>query len=46
MSFRVAHAQEWGEVILDSFGRTVAEGLQSSGSERPAVGGTKWPPED
>ena len=46
MSFRVAHAQEWGEVILDSFGRTVAEGLQSSAFERPAVGGTKWPPED
>ena len=46
MSFRVAHAQEWGEVILDSFGRTVAEGLHSSASERPAVGGTKWPPED
>lgn len=46
MSFRVAHAQEWGEVILDSFGRTVAEGLQSSAYERPAVGGTKWPPED
>ena len=46
MGFRVAHAQEWGEVILDSFGRTVAEGLQSSASERPAVGGTKWPPED
>ena len=46
MSFRVAHAQEWGEVILGSFGRTVAEGLQSSASERPAVGGTKWPPED
>ena len=46
MSFRVAHAQEWGEVILDSFGRTVAEGLQSAASERPAVGGTKWPPED
>ena len=46
MSFRVAHAQEWGEVILDSFGRTVAEGLPSSASARPAVGGTKWPPED
>ena len=46
MSFRAAHAQEWGEVILDSFGRTVAEGLQSAASERPAVGGTKWPPED
>ncbi len=46
MSFRVAHAQEWGEVILDAFGRTVADGLQSSASGRPAVGGTKWPPED
>lgn len=45
MNFRVAHAQEWGEVILDAFGRTVSEGLQSSASERPAVGGTKWPPE-
>ena len=46
MSFRASHAQEWGEVILDAFGRTVSEGLQSSASERPAVGGTKWPPED
>ena len=46
MGFRVAHAQEWGEVILDAFGRTVAEGLQSPASQRPAVGGTKWPPED
>ena len=46
MSFRVAHAQEWGEVILDAFGRTVSEGLQASPEQRPAVGGTKWPPED
>lgn len=46
MSFRSSHAQEWGEVILDAFGRTVAEGLQSSAAQRPAVGGTKWPPED
>mgnify|MGYP003314956659 CR=1 FL=1 len=46
MSFRVAHAQEWGEVILDAFGRTVTEGLDSSAAQRPAVGGTKWPPED
>ena len=46
MSFRVSHAQEWGEVILDAFGRTVTEGLESSAAQRPAVGGTKWPPED
>jgi thiol-disulfide isomerase/thioredoxin len=46
MSFRVSHAQEWGEVILDAFGRTVAEGLESSAAQRPAVGGTKWSPED
>ncbi len=45
MAFRVSHAQEWGEVILDSFGRTVTDGLGMSASERPAVGGTKWPPE-
>ena len=46
MSFRVSHAQEWGEVILDAFSRTVTEGLESSAAQRPAVGGTKWPPED
>ncbi len=46
MAFRISHAQEWGEVIMESFGRTVAEGLKLSTAERPAVGGTKWPPED
>ncbi len=45
MSFRTSNAKEWGEVILDSFGRTVAEGLKRLPQERPAVGGTKWPPE-
>ena len=45
MAFRVSHAQEWGEVILGAFGRTVTDGLGMSASERPAVGGTKWPPE-
>ena len=45
MAFRTSHAQEWGEVILDSFGRTVTEGLKRPSQERPAVGGTKWPPE-
>ncbi len=45
MAFRTSHAQEWGEVILEAFGRTVAEGLKLSSEQRPAVGGTKWPPE-
>ena len=45
MSFRVDHAQEWGEVILDAFGRVVAEGLALALEARPAVSGTKWPPE-
>jgi len=45
MAFRTSHAQEWGEVILEAFGRTVAEGLKLSPEERPAVGGTQWPPE-
>ena len=45
MAFQTSHAQEWGEVILESFGRTVAEGLKLSAQDRPAVGGTKWPAE-
>ena len=46
MAFRVSHAKEWGNVILESFRNTVAQGLAASPSTRPAVGGTKWPPED
>ena len=45
MAYRTSHAQEWGEVILDAFGRTVTEGLALAPEARPAVGGTKWPPE-
>ena len=45
MAFRVDHAQEWGEVILDAFGRVVADGLALAPEARPAVSGTKWPPE-
>lgn len=44
-AFRVAHAREWGEVILRAFGRVVADGLALPHRQRPAVGGTKWPPE-
>ena len=44
-AFRVSHAQEWGNVILEAFNRTVSEGLSLPQEQRPAVGGTKWPPE-
>ena len=45
-AFRVAHAREWGTVILEAFRRVVADGLAQGPQDRPAVGGTKWPPED
>ena len=43
---RVAHAQDWGEVILQEFCQVVSDGLKLPEHQRPAVGGTKWPPED
>lgn len=43
---RVAHAENWGEVILKEFSQVVATGLDLPGPERPALGGTKWPPGD
>ena len=45
-AFRVAHAKEWGKVILQSFRQVVADGLALPPESRPAVGGTKWPPEN
>jgi len=42
--YRVTHARQWGEVILKSFANTVADGLSRSPEQRPAIGGTKWPP--
>ena len=45
-AFRVAHAREWGNIILNDFRQVVAGGLALSPDARPAVGGTKWPPED
>ena len=44
MAYRTSHAQEWGELILNAFGRVVADGLALAPDARPAVGGTKWPP--
>ncbi len=45
-SFRVEHAQAWGEVILKEFGGLVADALARSPQDLPVEGGTKWPPED
>ena len=45
-SFRVEHAQAWGEVILKEFGALVADALARSPQDLPVEGGTKWPPED
>ena len=45
-AFRVAHAEDWGRVILESFRQVVADGLGLPPASRPAVGGTKWPPEN
>ena len=43
-AFRVAHAREWGDVILRALVETIAQGLAASPEARPAVGGTVWPP--
>ena len=46
MAHRVSHAQDWAEVILQEFRDVVDAGMNLAQGERPAVGGTKWPPED
>lgn len=46
MAHRVAHTQDWAEVILQEFRDVVDAGLSATSAERPTVGGTKWPPED
>ena len=45
-SFRVEHAQAWGEVILEEFSSLVTDALARNPQDRPVEGGTKWPPED
>jgi thiol-disulfide isomerase/thioredoxin len=42
-AFRVAHAREWGEVILQEFRQVVQDGLALPPEQRPAEGGTQWP---
>ena len=41
--FEYPGPREWGEVILDSFEKVVAEGLALPQDQRPAISGTKWP---
>lgn len=42
---RVGKAAEWGAVILNEFRQTVAEGMALPTAQRPAEGGTQWPPQ-
>ncbi len=43
---RVSKAAEWGAVILNEFQQAVADGMARPAAERPAEGGTEWPPQD
>lgn len=43
-SYRVARAREWGHVVIQAFTDVVKAGLALPAAERPAVGGTEWPP--
>ncbi|GIT69745.1 MAG: hypothetical protein Ct9H300mP27_08490 [Chloroflexota bacterium] len=45
-AFRVSHAGEWSNIILEEFTNVVSEGLQLPLDQRPTQGGTKWPPEN
>lgn len=46
MAHRIAHAKEWGDIILGEFQRLVADGLALAPGQRPTEGGTEWPPPD
>lgn len=43
---RVDKAAEWGAVILNEFQQVVADGLALAPGDRPAEGGTEWPPRE
>ena len=43
---RVGQAAEWGAVILNEFQQTVADGFALPAADRPAEGGTQWPPQE
>ena len=44
-AFRVSHAGEWSNIILEEFTNVVSEGLQLPLDQRPSQGGNKWTPE-
>ena len=44
--YRVARAGEWSKVIVAEFHRVVDDGMTLDPDQRPAIGGTRWPPED
>ena len=43
-AYRVAHAPDWGAIVIRAFTATVQRGLALPPAERPAEGGTEWPP--
>ena len=43
-AYRVAHARDWGHVVIQAFTGVVKAGLALPAAERPAVDGTEWPP--
>jgi hypothetical protein len=45
-AYRVNKAGEWSAVILSEFQQLVADGMARPAAERPAEGGTQWPPQD
>ena len=45
-AYRVDHAKEWGEIIANAFTSVVRDGLALPQGQRPAEGGTEWPPQD
>ncbi len=42
-AYRVAHAPDWGQVVIGAFLACVTQGLALPPAERPAIGGTQWP---
>ena len=44
-AYRVDHAKEWGNIIANSFTSVVRNGLALPEEQRPAEGGTEWPPQ-
>jgi thiol-disulfide isomerase/thioredoxin len=42
-AYRVAHARDWGEIILREFQEVVSQGLALPRDRRPAEAGTEWP---